>query len=85
MEYCKNYDLICQNVGGLKIMNLKKLVTTLLKELFMKWMLDFIGPIKCLVFFNNKYRLLTIDNATKWGGSTSALNQRCISITMKFI
>jgi len=46
MEYCKNYDLIFQNVDGLKNMNLKKLVTTLLKELFMKWGLDFMGPIK---------------------------------------
>jgi hypothetical protein len=36
-------------------------------------------------FFNNRYKLLTIDNATKWGGSTSALNQHCSSITMRFI
>jgi hypothetical protein len=51
MEYCKNYDLICQNVGGLKIMNLEKLVITLLKELFMKWGLDFMGPIKLVGIF----------------------------------
>jgi hypothetical protein len=51
MEYCKNYDLTCQNVGRLKIINLKKLVITLLKELFMKWGLDFMGPIKLVGIF----------------------------------
>ncbi len=36
----------CQKIGGLKIKNLAKLVTTLPKEPFMKWGLHFIGPIK---------------------------------------
>jgi hypothetical protein len=36
----------CQKIGGLKSKSLAKLVTTLPKEPFMKWGLDFIGPIK---------------------------------------
>ncbi len=35
-----------RKLGGLKTKNLTKLVTTFPKEPFMKWGLDFIGPIK---------------------------------------
>jgi hypothetical protein len=41
-EFCKSCDN-CQKIGGLKT---KSLVTTLLEKPFMKWGLDFIGPIK---------------------------------------
>jgi hypothetical protein len=44
-EFCKSYDN-CQKIGGLKTKSLTKLVITILNELFMKWGLNFIGPIK---------------------------------------
>ncbi len=44
-EFCKSYDA-CQRAGGLATQSLAKLITTLLKEPFMKWELDFIGLIK---------------------------------------
>jgi hypothetical protein len=43
------------------------LVTTLSKELFMKWGLDFIGSIKLAGRLTwNRYILVIIDYATKW-------------------
>ncbi len=44
-DFCKSRDN-CQKIRGLKIKSLAKLVTTFLKELFMKWGLDFISLIK---------------------------------------
>jgi hypothetical protein len=43
--FCKSCDN-CQKIGGLKTKSLAKLVITLLKEPFMKWGLNFKGPIK---------------------------------------
>ncbi len=36
----------CQRIGGLAIQSLAKLVTSLPQDPFMKWGLDFVGPIK---------------------------------------
>jgi hypothetical protein len=44
-EFCRICDS-CQKTRGLKTKSLDNFVTTLPKEPFMKWSLDFIGPIK---------------------------------------
>jgi hypothetical protein len=43
-DYCKSYDA-CQRTRGLAIQSFIKLVTSLSKEPFMKWGLDFMGLI----------------------------------------
>jgi hypothetical protein len=44
-DYYKSCDAY-QEIKGLAIQSLAKLVTNLPKEPFMKWGLDFVGPIK---------------------------------------
>jgi hypothetical protein len=44
-EYCRTSDQ-CQRIGNLLTQNFAKLVTTLPKEPFQKWGLDFIGLVK---------------------------------------
>jgi hypothetical protein len=44
-EFCRSCDSY-KKIGGLKTKSLAKLVTTFLEKPFMKWGLDFIGPIK---------------------------------------
>ncbi len=43
-EFYKSCDSY-QKIGGLKTKSITKLVTTFQEEPFMKWGLDFIGPI----------------------------------------
>jgi hypothetical protein len=66
MEYCKNYDLY-QQASGLKIMNVVKLIISLLEKRFMKWALDFMGPLNLVGKHTwNKYILVIMNYATKW-------------------
>jgi hypothetical protein len=44
-DYYKSCDA-CQRTGELVIQSLAKLVTSLLEEPFIRWGLDFVGPIK---------------------------------------
>jgi hypothetical protein len=65
-EFCRSCDS-CQSTRGLKIKSPTKLVTTFLEEPFMKWGLDFIGPIKLVEKVTRTiYILVSIDYATKW-------------------
>jgi hypothetical protein len=44
-DYCRSCDA-CQKTRRLTTQNLAKLVTSFPKEPFIKWELDFVGPIK---------------------------------------
>jgi hypothetical protein len=64
---------------------LAKLVTTLPKEPFLKWGLDFVGPIKLAGWFtDNKYIFVTTNCATKWV-EANALKTNIIVVTTKFL
>jgi hypothetical protein len=84
VKYCKGCDM-CQIIGGMKIMNLVKSVIMLLEESFMKWGLDFMGPIKPIGrLLGNKYKLMVINLATKWV-ETWAFQTKITIVTTKFI
>jgi hypothetical protein len=76
---------MCQMIGGMKIMNLVKLVIMLLEESFMKWGLDFMGPIKPIGrLLRNKYKLMVINLANKWV-EARVFQNNITTMTTKFI
>ncbi len=72
-DYCKSCDA-CQRTRGLATQSLTNLVTSLLKEPFMKRGLDFMGPIKPTKKYTRKNKSCNHKLCYQVGGSKSIEN-----------
>ena len=82
-DYCETcYE--CQKTGGLPKSVSTKLITTLSAEPFMKWGLDFVGPVKNTRHTGKRYILVATDYAIKWV-EARALRTNCAQETAQFL
>ncbi len=83
-DFYKSCDS-CQNIGGFKTKSLAKLVTTFPEEPFMKWGLNFIGPIKpTRRLMGNKNILVATNYVTNWM-EAKAFITKTIVVTTTFL
>jgi hypothetical protein len=83
-DYYRSCDA-CQRTRGLATQSFAKLVTSILEEPFMKWGLDFVGPIKLIGrYTGNKYIFVTINYAIKWV-ETRTLRTNSTIVIAKFL
>ncbi len=84
VELCQNYD-ICQCLKCIWQSGKGPLKSVMAFEPFMKWGLDFMGPVKTVArYTRNQYIIVIIDNTTKWV-EAKALHDNTTKNIVKFI
>ena len=82
-KYCQTCHE-CQRTGGLPKLVSTKLITTLSAEPFMKWRLNFVGPVKKTRHSGKRYILVATDYTTKWV-KARALRTNSVEETAQFL